>query len=565
MDQKLDIATAFDISLDDATEHKFQALKNLHAKKIKLLMASVDSSQKEVAKLKALNKDNMRTQMIQALRKKIRDIELVVDVLKQELKNKAEMTGEEVNEYIMRKTLGGPKRFRPLTREELETKISELEKKYEMTEKKLAKRVASDTNATAVTGAVNSKKSGASALGSGVNANTNATVAAADLSRFAQNEVQLDELQNTVAVKNNLLAQYKEELVRLRARNNELLCSEEECEIVEILNDELKQELKTAREEVDALNRQMISYHEEFIQQRNDSNMETELKFIDNESLQEQCNKLLQYNSSLLKRMAELEGDLEQAQANSSNYGSGGSGNENSRSSALEAKVAKLQIKLKSTEEKLRQSEHGNNSGGDGHGGSSAEVKVLKDTLREKNETIRDLTKQLAHAHAGTGSGGKGSASGSSGSARASPSGKQENKDKEHARELEQQVVDLQRQLKASLAENKTLRQNNTELSEQVEDLKAELAMFDDAGAHNSDDDGEGNQEGNGDANSSSSRKGSGHSDRIDVIRKQEKEDDEDEDEMSLDGLGKSSRYERHGHGNGNDDAQEEGKDGGRD
>jgi chromosome segregation ATPase len=456
MDQKLDIATAFDIGLDDASEQKFQALKNLHAKKIKLLMASVDSSQKEITKLKALSKDNMRTQMIQALRKKIRDIELVVDVLKQEFQSRADMSAVEVNEFVMRKTLGGPKRFRPLTREELEARITELEKKVEVAEKRLAKKAAGD-------GAVSATpRPSARATGAGTGA-SGSSLAAADLTRFAQTEVELDELQSTLASKNNLVMKYKEELVRLRARNNELLAAEEDCEIVELQNDELKAELRTAREEIDQLNRQMVSYHEEFIQHKNDSNMETELKFIDNENLQEQCTKLLKYNASLLKRMAELEAELEQAQASGSG---GGSGNGDGRShAALEGKVAKLQSKLKAAEDKLKTSTTG------GHVSSSAsagEVITLKDTLREKNETIRELTKQLAHAHAGKD---KGAA------AVGSPAGK-DPKDQKQQQMLQQQVVDLQKQLAESAAENRSLREANGALREEVEDLTAELAMF---------------------------------------------------------------------------------------
>ena len=38
------------------------------------------------------------------------------------------MTLEEVNEYIIRKTISGPKRFRPKTREEIELRVIELEK-----------------------------------------------------------------------------------------------------------------------------------------------------------------------------------------------------------------------------------------------------------------------------------------------------------------------------------------------------------------------------------------------------------------------------------------------------
>ena len=70
--QHLDIATALDLTLEDEQEAKFMALRALHSKKIKQLMISIDSKEKEIAKLKVLSKDSRRTQMIQALRGKIK-------------------------------------------------------------------------------------------------------------------------------------------------------------------------------------------------------------------------------------------------------------------------------------------------------------------------------------------------------------------------------------------------------------------------------------------------------------------------------------------------------------
>ena len=43
----------------------------------------------------------------------------------------SECVSVEVNNFIIGKTISGPKRFRPLIREELENRIIELEKKLE--------------------------------------------------------------------------------------------------------------------------------------------------------------------------------------------------------------------------------------------------------------------------------------------------------------------------------------------------------------------------------------------------------------------------------------------------
>jgi hypothetical protein len=73
----MDLASSFDhVLADPMTEAKFQALKLLHAKKIKSLMGSIDNQQKEITKLKTISKDNHRTLIIQALKKKLKDQEL---------------------------------------------------------------------------------------------------------------------------------------------------------------------------------------------------------------------------------------------------------------------------------------------------------------------------------------------------------------------------------------------------------------------------------------------------------------------------------------------------------
>ena len=115
----MDLATALDLSLEDQQEAKFNALRSLHGKKIKQLMLSIESKEKEIAKLKVLSKDSRRTQMIQALRNKIKDMELTMDVMKEEIGKAREIgrSPQEVNDFVIRKTVGGPKRFRPLTRE----------------------------------------------------------------------------------------------------------------------------------------------------------------------------------------------------------------------------------------------------------------------------------------------------------------------------------------------------------------------------------------------------------------------------------------------------------------
>lgn len=235
----MDMATALELTLESEQEAKFQALKNLQSKKIKYLMTSIDAKDKELAKLKVLGKDNRRTQMIQALRNKLRDQELVSDVTKEELSRRNDMSADEVNAYIMRKTLGGPKRFRPLSREELETKISELERKL-----KRAGDIPSKSSVNQANNVSSSSNVSFSRL-----SNDNPTSAADDLSTIAKLADELLNLRTAVDSKDATIEQQKEDVSRLRARNSELRVTDEEMDF----QDRNYRELKTAYDQVELI------------------------------------------------------------------------------------------------------------------------------------------------------------------------------------------------------------------------------------------------------------------------------------------------------------------------
>lgn len=232
----MDMATALELSLESEQEAKFQALKNLQSKKIKYLMTSIDAKDKELAKLKVLGKDNRRTQMIQALRNKLRDQELVSDVTKEELSRRNDMTADEVNAYIMRKTLGGPKRFRPLSREELETKISELERKLKRAGDGPSRSSASLANNVTTSSNVSFSRV----------TNENSRSASDDLSTMAMLTDELLNLRTTLDSKDATIEQQKEDVSRLRARNSELRVTDEEMDF----QDRNYRELKTAYDQV---------------------------------------------------------------------------------------------------------------------------------------------------------------------------------------------------------------------------------------------------------------------------------------------------------------------------
>jgi hypothetical protein len=120
--------------LDDAagaSDAKVVALQNLHAQKVRALMKSIDKYKVQVKKLSSQNRESSRSRQIQGLQSQLRGAELVADVLKTHLSNGFGMDPAAVNEFVIKKTLGGPKRFRPKSREELILEVESLKRKHE--------------------------------------------------------------------------------------------------------------------------------------------------------------------------------------------------------------------------------------------------------------------------------------------------------------------------------------------------------------------------------------------------------------------------------------------------
>jgi len=97
-------------------------------------MKSVNSLKDQITLLKSQNKEHRRSSLIGGLRDKVKEQELVADVLKEELCKRYDssqnmMSTFEVNTFVIKRTLGGPKRFRPKSREELQNELIVAEKK----------------------------------------------------------------------------------------------------------------------------------------------------------------------------------------------------------------------------------------------------------------------------------------------------------------------------------------------------------------------------------------------------------------------------------------------------
>jgi len=90
-----------------------RALAAAHAERTKALLASIDKLKAEAATLRAANKEHHRSAHIRALQRRLREQELVSDVLKRSLRASASMTEQQVDDLVVRKTVAGPLRFRP--------------------------------------------------------------------------------------------------------------------------------------------------------------------------------------------------------------------------------------------------------------------------------------------------------------------------------------------------------------------------------------------------------------------------------------------------------------------
>lgn len=396
--EQLDIASALDLTLSDEQESKFMALKALHAKKIKHLMVSIDAKEKEVAKLKVLSKDSRRTQMIQALRGKIKDMEVIQDTIKEEFAKKASMALEDVNDFIIRKTIGGPKRFRPLSREEMENKIIELERKLGRLGKgggggvdggksvaSQAKSIATATNAlTSIANRADKAKSAAPAAGKSASGGDGM------LAKVAQLMEEINGLRNALDVAQGGVELQKEEVTRLRQRNADMAADDEE---VKFLNAQYKEAVTGrahAEEEQALLVQRLAAAEEEVALLRSGNSLEAEHGTMQLDALQTHCEKLLKQNSSLLHRLADMETELDAAHEHSVGATSASKAAATSSEVTqgairdMEKKMARQQDKLKMSDQLISELQADN-----------SQISALREQLRSKNIAIKELTKHV--------------------------------------------------------------------------------------------------------------------------------------------------------------------------
>eukprot|EP00968_Pinguiococcus_pyrenoidosus_P000763 scaffold47_cov258-Pinguiococcus_pyrenoidosus.AAC.90 len=138
-DTSVDLVAAIETpAADAAAEAKLQALQTLQARKVRRLMGSIRKLEAELDSVRASQRPSRQHALLRQARDKLRERDVVVDLLKAEVCSAKEMADDELNAWIVKATTGGPKRFRPKTREELQLEITSLEKKVQKLERKMA-------------------------------------------------------------------------------------------------------------------------------------------------------------------------------------------------------------------------------------------------------------------------------------------------------------------------------------------------------------------------------------------------------------------------------------------
>mmetsp|Transcript_15248 Transcript_15248/g.25338 ORF Transcript_15248/g.25338 Transcript_15248/m.25338 type:complete len:501 (+) Transcript_15248:125-1627(+) len=437
MTSSIDLATALDHVLGDPnTEAKFQALKTLHAKKIKSLMSSIDTKERELDRMKALGKDNRRTEIIQSLKKKLKHHELVIHVLKEDkiqdmLKKECEESdispsgeeakallspiSQEVNCFIIGKTISGPKRFRPLIREELENQIAELEKKLEL-ERKLRSKLtvaaaagpggggsgtggtkatskSSKNNGTSSSNGTGGKTGGSVNGSGGGNADGQKSMAEDNLQQIigvSELQDQIVSLNQEISNRDDIIRKQKEEMCRIRSSNSSMHSLEEEVDSLDKSYKELTILHQRAVEDLEDSAHQLALAQEEKFQIQANAEQEVEQANIEIDTLRDQCEQGLKQNAQLLRLMSNLETKMMNAGSTSSkSAGTRHISPSKNPSAVSESEHSRVVEKLRNANLRVQELERGIAS-------SDAALLALKETLRDKNEVIRDLKRDIA-------------------------------------------------------------------------------------------------------------------------------------------------------------------------
>jgi len=387
----LDMATALDLTMNEENEAKFMALKNLYSKKLKSLMNSIDVKDREIAKYKILDKAGPQAKVIQELKKKVRTQETINDILKKELTKVSDKTEEQINEDIIRITLAGPERFRPLSREELENKIVELERKVN-------KKLVSSNNNSSNSNINNQSESRNDFKGGDAKDDAqpkrivkeNSVSKLDEIGRFVDLVETIDGLRRTVSAKNHIIDAQKDEIMKLKSRNAQLVVSEERLEDQGEQLSKWLQERARLLSDIEAKTKRIVELDHSLGQTRSEQVLENEIQRTEIASMHKQIDKYKQQVTTMLANIAALElsqeeklSDIVRARDATSRIESAAY-SKDSVIKSLEERLKRQDEKSKMLEKKVVSLER-----------DLTQVDALRDQLRDKNIVIRDLNRVL--------------------------------------------------------------------------------------------------------------------------------------------------------------------------
>ena len=320
--------------LDDeagASDAKVIALQNLHSQKVRALMKSIEKYKIEVKKLSSQNRESSRSRQIQGLQNQLRGAELVADVLKEKLTtSNTPMSPEDVNNMVITKTLGGPKRFRPQTREELQNQVQDLELKYkrafangEKTKQRLRDSQRENSNqrlnsSSSVQEGKMSQSNSRASYGSKHEegkSNTDDILLKPDHSaRVVELLGQLEEMRAQTEVKDRQIRMYVSKVEGLHESKRESMGYKDKYERSKLKNQQQLDEIETMHQEEIKLRRAFSKSKETALRLEAEVDVQKEEGMVNNQDVGRQRLKDMQKISELTEDLSELRSKLDRAE-----------------------------------------------------------------------------------------------------------------------------------------------------------------------------------------------------------------------------------------------------------
>jgi len=255
------------------TDSKLIQMENLYRKKSRALQKSIEKYREEVKQLQAASTKSARSKQIQGLKSRLRDCELKVDVLKEQLANTKEFErnddgglrtveerGMAVNEKLIKLTIGGPKRFRPKTREELvqELKTSDVRNKQEIKRlkekvKKITEKLKIEkakTKSYGINGNNENTMNGTNSVVNEDNTEYSATGSPIKDKEIINNLNEIASLKDKVAIYNRKLTEQRHAQEALSNENKKLKHYKEEAKRLADVNEHHKNEIEELQQEL---------------------------------------------------------------------------------------------------------------------------------------------------------------------------------------------------------------------------------------------------------------------------------------------------------------------------